>query len=284
MKIKFVAVTLICIASLRGLSQPVTKQYWFEPVEPGQILGWKNPCYDYSDLFAPNAPWAQAANHINVFFIANPEYISDTLLGQMITFLKQHNIKLGISFGPLFPEGNCGWDVEGFSGGVGQWSDWADKIAQLGGTLDIINFDEPYMGAHYNNGPHACHWPLEKIALKLDEFIQGMRAKLPNVEFWDNELLNPSDTLIDFNAYKTWLDTFKLVNGYPMPGLNVEFWSSQPNAYDQLKSLETYTKQQGIPFGVMYNSSNPNKPNTNAGWLNDWHSDWSDQWCFCWRA
>ena len=243
--------------------QSSKKQYWFAPRWPDTTSS-----YNYMGLFASNAAWPHAADSISAFIVANPDQFTAVQLQQMMSFLKQHNIKFGVGAGPLIA-GSCGQGVEGFSMGSWTFLHWVEIIENAGGTLDIIDFDEPYYFGRIFNGTNACHWSAVQIAQKLDTFMQEMRVRLPNVEFWDTEVMLSNDPRTDYNGYKNWLDTFKLVTGYPMPGFNVEFWTEQAGWDTQLKSMEDYSKQQGVPFGIMYNSSNPNTQNSNVEWIAD---------------
>src|SRR5258708_39670849 len=75
---------------------------WFCPLDPlvRQSYG-GSP--QYMSLFTPNAPWAQAASHVNVFKIY-PQWIdqaADTDLQSQFASINRAGIVLALEYGPL---------------------------------------------------------------------------------------------------------------------------------------------------------------------------------------
>ena len=254
-----------CVAPLvsgGAAAQSSLRQYGFAPHHDAK------QGTDFWDLFQPDSPWQTVTNNTNVFFIDAGAFDAgtDAQLQQLISYLKQHGIKLGIGAGPLTPSATCGSGVEGFQGP--RWASWSDRIQSFGGTIDVVAFDEPYFFAHTYDGPQACHWSNAQIAQALDQFMKTMRVRFPNIVFWDGEP-NFTGTNTDTNANEAWLAAFEQTTGYPMPGFIVEFdaGSSRDIAAEMpdLKALESYAKQNGSLFGVLYDS--PTSGQTSAQWF-----------------
>jgi hypothetical protein len=117
--------------TLAGLLRGAPPQIWFAPLDDlarqnnaslGIIPSTDAGPTDYMNLFAPGAPWPDAASHVSVFKIYAAPFgsqfgsFSDAQFQEMFSFLNQHNIALAIEFGPLTPSGRCGVGIEGFEG------------------------------------------------------------------------------------------------------------------------------------------------------------------------
>jgi len=239
-------------------------QHWFAALPP-QPGGPYDGSDDYMDLFQPGAPWEQASSYLKVYklyggWVARPP--SQAALRQAIQAIRQRGLALAVEVGPLNPgEGDCGLYVEGFAGEEGV-QQTVRRIKDLGGELNLIAFDEPYYYGHFYDGEHACHWTGEKIAKEIDNFIQQVRAIFPEMIIGDIEpLTGPADA----QAYKTWLETFRAVNGYDLAFLHLDIDWSNTSWPQQVKTMVEYGDQLNVEIGMIYNG-NP-QDETDEDWL-----------------
>jgi hypothetical protein len=214
-------------------------------------------------LFTPDAAWSRAAGYLQVFklyggWVARPP--SEAQLRQAIDAIRQRGLALAVEVGPLNPTDKCGLYVEGFAGEEGV--ETVRRIKRLGGTLDLIAFDEPYYYGHFYEGEQACRWSAEKIAQDMALFIQRVRYEFPNLIIGDIEpLAGPADA----NAYNAWLSTFRRVNGYDLAFLHLDIDWSDTRWPDKVKAIEDYGRQIGVPIGTIFNGNFQDQ--TDESWL-----------------
>jgi hypothetical protein len=219
---------------------------------------------DFMSLFEPDAPWETAANHVQVFKLYGEwvgAHATDAQLRQAVDGIIGRGMALAVEAGPLDPPAECGQGVEGFAGKE-EGLRIAARIAAAGGTLQLIAMDEPYFFAHVYDGPNACHWPVEKIAAEVGDFVRVMRAAVPGVIIGDTE---PLSGAADAAAYKSWLDTFRRVNGFDLAFLHMDVDWSRVAWAQEVQSIAQYGSQIGVPVGMIYigNGFDP----TDEAWL-----------------
>jgi hypothetical protein len=208
-------------------------------------------------LFAPSASWSNAASHVQVFKIANSEFLgnlpgvlTDGQWRQVFADLNRRGIDLAIDWGPLTPEG-CGVGIEGFEGAAAL--DMANKIKTLGGNLKYIAMDEPFSGAALATGPTACHWTARQTAANALRAIAQVRTVFPDVIVGDIEVIPANEAPTDWvRRYADWLDAWQEVSGAPLPFFHFDVnWSVlwRPDVEAMRHELES----RRIPFGMIYN-------------------------------
>src|SRR5262249_833650 len=122
---------------------------WFAPIGATKATPEVQGSVDYFDLFSPTAPWSGAAAHVTVFkMYSDMLMLADATLREMFADLKRRHIAFAIEWGPLEPVGSCGVGLEGFFGA--QALTFAQRIHDLGGSLQYIAFDEPLANASLN--------------------------------------------------------------------------------------------------------------------------------------
>lgn len=237
---------------------------WFAPyplVAPG------DGSVDYMQLFQPGAPWTNAASHVQVFKVyagmwgGYPTYSAANMMN-MINFLASQHIGLATEWGPLVPGANCGdGGLEGFAGIEGQKD--AQIIANLGGNLHYIAFDEPeYYGGLYT-GSNACNWTETQIAQNAAATVAQIRAVFPDVIVGDIEPLPALYVTPDWlDHYLAWIDAWQATTGAPFaffhfdvaPGADWRPWDT---------ALRIALAARGIPYGVIYNGTQT----TDVAWI-----------------
>src|SRR5215469_818697 len=158
---------------------------WFAPI-------WDNtqvPTYgssDYFSLFSPSAPWANAAAHVAVFklYAHMLDIYDDATLRNMLAELKRRHIALAIEWGALEPVTSCAW-TEGFDF-QGSGLHYAQRIRDLGGTLQYVAFDEPFQHTSFlYQGPGACLWSARQIAQYVSRDLAQIQSVFPDVVVGD---------------------------------------------------------------------------------------------------
>ena len=215
-------------------------------------------------LFEADAPWENAASHIQVFKLYG-EWVAykatDAQLKQVVEDLKRRGIALAIEAGPLNATSSCGQGVESFAG-TEEGLNIAGRIKKAGGTLTFIALDEPYYFAHVYDGPNACHWDVEKIAKDVDTYVQTMKKEFPEVMIGDTE---PLSGAADAQAYIDWLDTFRSVNGYDFAFLHMDIDWSRTTWADEVIAIQTHGRLIRVPVGIIYMGNAFDK--TDEAWL-----------------
>jgi hypothetical protein len=244
---------------------------WFAPEAPGLWPDGHTGVVDFIKLFTPSAPWSEAASHIQVFKIANSEFLgnlpgvlTDSQWRQVFADLNRRGIALGMEWGPLTPEG-CGVGIEGFDGASALTM--ANKIKALGGNLKYITMDEPFSGGSLAIDPNACHWTPRQTAVNALRAIGQVRTVFPDVIVGDIEPAPAAEAPTDWvKRYAAWLDAWREVSGAPLPFLHLDVnWSVlwRPD----VEAMRHELASRGIPFGIIYNGYWEDI--TDADWVRD---------------
>ncbi|MEX0787605.1 MAG: discoidin domain-containing protein [Anaerolineales bacterium] len=225
---------------------------WFAPLPPLPVVPGRpyTGSQDFLDLFPANAPWQDAASHVQVFKLYG-EWVgvaSDDELRRAVRGIQARGMGLAVEAGPLDAPPECGQGVEGFAG-IDDGRRIIERITAAGGQLDLIAMDEPYYYAHIYDGPNACGWDPEHVARAVGEFIAAMRALRPEIIIGDTEPLSgPADA----QAYLDWLETFRRVNGYNLAFLHMDIDWGRPTWVSEMRTLEDAGRAAGVPVGIIY--------------------------------
>lgn len=239
---------------------------WFAPLPPLAIVEGRRftGSDDFMALFSPEAPWQNAAAHIQIFKLYG-EWVAytatDAQLKQVVEDLEKRGVALAVEAGPLDAPANCGQGIEGFAG-TQEGLSIARRIKNAGGELSLIALDEPYFFAHFYDGPNACRWEAEQVAAEVGKYIETVRRIFPDVSVGDTEPLAGAATA---QAYMDWLDTFRNVNGYNLAFLHMDIDWSRPNWADEVIAIEEHGDQIDVPVGIIYTGNAFDK--TDEAWL-----------------
>ena len=231
---------------------------WFAP-DDSEFHG----AADYLELFTPNAAWSQAAAHVRVFKLYTQMILtlSDAQLTGIFADLKRRHIAMAVEFGPLTPKG-CGIGIEGFSGDAALQT--AQRIQQLGGTLNYLAFDEPMTFGALYSGAQACNWTPLQVAQNAAQSVAQIRTVFPDVVVGDIEVV-PHGGAIDtwLESYEQWMDAWQQVTGQPLAFFDFDVdWNAdwQPAASALTRAL----LERHIPAGHIYNG---NGQSSDADWM-----------------
>ena len=209
---------------------------------------------DYFDLLSPDAPWKEAAGHVDVFKLhawQARQYLDDEHLKLLLTWLDDHGIPLMLEAEPLEqPNRKECKQTESFSGSYDLLQ--ARRIRSLGGTVAVVAVEEPYSFAHMLEGPDACQYSVERVAEGVRFFVQRMRKTFPGVPVGSIEPIwqVPNTTPEDMAA---WLDTYEEVAGEPFAFLHMDPDWNRPDWAEVAKQIEEVADERGVPFGILYN-------------------------------
>jgi hypothetical protein len=226
---------------------------WFAPSPPLDITPWRPylGSEDFIRLFTEDAEWAEAAARVQVFKLYG-EWVAwhatDDELRQVVSDLNRRGIAIAAEGGPLEPDSTCGQGIEGFAG-IEEALRIARRIRDAGGMLRFFAFDEPFAMASLYEGPNACRWPAERVALEVTGFVETMRTEFPDVVFGDNEVLW-SDRPVD--ELEGWIDAYETVAGEPLGFFHLDLDYTRPDWPQAARELEVYARDRGVDFGIMY--------------------------------
>ena len=222
------------------------------PLPPDSDLPFRDGAPDFDDLFRPGAKWDEAAGHIDVFAVPSTwvrHYSSQSQLVALIEGLRARGIALGMEVGPL-PDFDACAKGEGFSGIYE--IDLMRKIRDLGGSVDVIVFDEPFGFGHLLDAPGACQWSARKVARYLAEFVNMTREVFPDAVFGGNEPLwaRPQASPEEVAA---WVDAYAEATGEPLGFLHLDMEWSWPGWLDRAVAVRAALAGRGVRVGYIYN-------------------------------
>ncbi len=222
------------------------------PLPPGSDLPFRDGAPDYDDLFKPGAKWDEAAGHIDVFAVPSTWVRHYATFGQLVAViegLRARGIALGMEVGPL-PDFDACAKGEGFSGIYE--IDLMRKIRDLGGSVDVIVFDEPFGFGHLLDAPGACQWSPRKVGRHLAEFVKMTREVFPDAVFGGNEPLwaRPQASPEEVTA---WVDAYAEATGEPLGFLHLDMEWSWPGWLDRAVAVREALVGRGVRVGYIYN-------------------------------
>lgn len=226
---------------------------WFAPLPPlprgpGRPFTGSD---DFIDLFAPAADWDLASSRIGVFKLYG-EWVahapSDQLRAAVEGIRARHEV-LAVEMGPLDAPPGCGSGVESFAG-IEEGRLLSQRVRQAGGTIQVIALDEPYYFAHQYDGPNACHWPVDRVADGVADFVRALRQEWPEVIVGDIE---PTPAPIEARDVSDWLAAYRVAVGEPLAFLHLDMDWSRFGWADLALDIEVASRSQGVPIGMIYN-------------------------------
>lgn len=230
---------------------------------------WFVPKYnqDFMDLFAPGAPWNQAAGHIKVFelSVATLTKAPAPDLQKVFAGLRERHIALALDMLPLKGSPTtCGFHVEGYSN-PGQTLAIAKHVKALGAEPMYYDMDEPLWYGHYYKGANACKNDLTTIAQDVAEKVKQVRDMFPGVKIGESEPLIAVVEQDGIAGLEKWLEAYRRAVGEPLGFIRLDMewqgpWRQRVPAIAQLLHRE------GVALQVIYNGSGQDK--SDDEWVN----------------
>jgi hypothetical protein len=230
-------------------------QVWFCPLDPlfRPEVNYGGSA-QYMSLFTPNAPWTQAASHINVFKIY-PQWISsatDSDLQIQFADLNRRGIAIALEYGVLTASSQCGMGVEGRGGQT--LLDAALRIRENGGNLRYVAMDEPIYFFTLYTGANACQWTVDEMADNAAVNIRALLEQFPNVIIGDIEPLSVSAPNW-LAQYQAGIEAFRNALGFPLAFFVADVAWDKPSYFADLASVRKMLVDEGVPFGIIYNGN-----------------------------
>jgi hypothetical protein len=213
---------------------------------------------DFWQMFAPNAPWQSAKQHVAVFSIDQNLVTNGPpdKLREFYAFLKENHIALAIGIGMLTWNEQCGKHVEGYVPPGG--SDYvAKRIKWLGGELAYIGIDEAFWFGRYYSGANACHASVDALAADVAANFRAYQAVFPDVRLGDVEPLGPppgGDRPGSSWAKTTqaWIDALQARTGTKLAFIHEDITDWRRPLPEYLPAVSDLAKANHIPFAPIF--------------------------------
>jgi len=226
-----------------------------------------NGARDYPALFHPDAPWQEAARHVQLLAVPVGG-VPDDQLKQMFAELRRRKIGVALDMLPLTGSGSenpnhCGFHVEGYSA-AGETAAIAHRVKALGGEPAVYGMDEPLIYGHYYNGPNACHSSIAEIARDVAVKVRQVRAVFPGVKIGEAEPLMGLPEATWLADLTQWFDAFHAETGTPLDTFWLDLdWEAPWQR--RLPALTELLRAKGIRLGVIYNGDD--RVTTDEAWV-----------------
>ena len=118
----------------------------------------------------------------------------------------------------------------------------AQRVKQAGGTIHLIDMDEPFVFASLFDGPNACRWSAEKVAQGVYEYVKAMKEQFPEVIIGTSEPFWQGMKVEDLENY---IEAYHQVSGSYFPFFHLDLDYSIAEWPQIAKELETYCRERG---------------------------------------
>ncbi len=143
---------------------------------------------DFMALFHAQAAWRKAAASIQIFKVSTQflQRADDAQLKTMIEDLRRRRIALAMEAEILTTSVKCGNGVPGYTTAAAIRKA-IRRVAQFGGEIAYVAFDEPMTWGHFARLAGACRYTTEEVVSNIAPNIQAFAAAFPAVRFGDIE-------------------------------------------------------------------------------------------------
>jgi len=157
----------------------------------------------------------------------------------------------------LQAEATCGSGVEGYVPYGQSLYDFTltylQRLRALNAPVAYIKVDEPFYFGSVVNDPRSCHFPVPQVAFAVAQYVQLVKSVYPNTAVGDVEPIIANAYPVNvIQAMRQWHAVYQAISGAPFPFFFADTDFSNPAWPQIVKTLETSTHQQGIPFGMIY--------------------------------
>jgi len=230
-------------------------ELWMAGLDPITRPESGNPlASDFMELFAPDAPWADASARLQVLKVSTQFLVrgGDSDLSLMFSDLRRRHIALAVEGLMLTGNGTCGVGVEGYAAPLGMKT-LAERVRALGGDLSYVAMDEPLWFGHVFDGRLACRATLAEIARDVAVKVADVRRLFPAVVVGDIEPIGSPAAPHDWiDQLMLWSAEYRAATGTPLAFVHADVqWSQawQPG----VETLNRQLTADGIRFGVIMN-------------------------------
>ena len=238
---------------------------------------------DFMDMFQPDAPWKDAASHVQVFQISM-SYLKDSsqeIIDTIVADLKRRGIALGLAGGSInisaknSPCGGAG-KLEGYALATG-----AEMVSQhikaAHGELKYVAMDEPLYYGHYytqrEGKVDGCHSSIHEVMALSKETLSVYVREFPDVVIGDVEPTGHLDEEPGWQSDLTeWATEFRTAMGKPLAFLDLDVVWNRPHAVEdavQIVHFAQQLQQQGLlgKIGIIYNGAK--QDTSDKSWVAD---------------
>lgn len=236
------------------------------------------------DMFTPDAPWNEAASHLQAFQLGGPYLTgaSQDDIDRMVADLNRRHIPIALSVGvmqsgPPSSHPVCGGQglVEGY-GRLELARLQSEKIKRAGGVIRYISMDEPLWFGHYFNGRRGgqpgCHSTIAEILDLIKGPLAVYAEEFPGIIVGDTEPTNIADQpvwQVDLAAFAA---GFRQQTCRPLAFLQLDTPFNHPG--EEALAVRFYRgveqlKRQGLvdKIGIIYDGTRDDP--TDEAWVSD---------------
>jgi hypothetical protein len=144
---------------------------------------------------------------------------------------------------------------------------FAERIRELGGTLQYVAFDEPFFHGSLYSGRSACHWTADQVAQNAAASVAKIKSVFPHVVVGDIEVLPVTFADPDWlDRYQAWMDAWERATGAPLAFFHCDV-DTASDWRPSLEAVRRIAQQRHIAFGLIYTGTF--LPTTDADWVSE---------------
>jgi len=287
-------VVLFFIGTFRTIrAQPTSQpEIWFGPASRYSTPSSPRPrAVDLMEMFTPNAPWRNAASHVQVFRLSSlffhhvGQESNQDEVNTVVADLKRRQIAIAVEIGAIdIIPGSCPDKIQEGYATLPEAQKVIDMIKTAGGEIKYLNMDELLNYGHFfehSSAKTGCQLPVSEIVSRSGAILNLFKQAFPNIvigeteptaimrEQSDDHIAEQSDWKPAMLEYYT---RFRNALGKPLDFLILDpQWEFKRgsvaddvhNVYDYAQDL----KQRGLigRVGIMYNGGSFDT--TDASWV-----------------
>jgi hypothetical protein len=263
----------LCAGLTGGAALPAAAtEFWLGERDPiVQQGGHHQYPVDYVQLFAPDAPWQQAASRLTVFKVSTQLilFASDDLIRAAFQTMQRRHIPVAVEIGMVPAGTDCGGG-EGYAN-PGMVDRVGAHLQRLGLRLDYMAMDEPVWMAHERSwgrsfkGLPDCQYTLDAVAQGVAQNVAAMRRYYPAVRVGEIEVVGTRlDPRRVFADYGTFARLFERYTGTPLAFFHADVvW--QNDWQPLIAPLKRQVHALGLRFGVIIDGDLDN--DTDQAWV-----------------
>jgi hypothetical protein len=242
------------------------REIWLAP------QGINHPALDFAALFQPDAPWKDAASHVNVFKLSTPFVLQATPeeLTAVVGDLNRRGIALALETGVINvahnPVSGCGGmgNVEGYRT-VEVAEQLARKIKAAHGVLKYLVMSAPFYYGHFYQGrpPRGlgCHSTVQEVMALSKPTLSIYLREFPSIVIGEVEPTSYIDGEPGWQVdMQEWAAEFRAAMETPLAFMQLNIQWDQPDAAQNVSVFYKFSQQlqrQGLlgRLGIAYDGS-----------------------------
>jgi len=266
--------TVLCLVNCLFSSPASAQEIWFGT----------SHAVDLMSLFAPDAPWREAASRVKVFLLggAYMNRAPQADIDRLVADLNRRHIAIALGVGVMesaAPATHPACGGQGLVEGYGRTQLarlHVAKIKHAGGVISYIAMDEPLWFGHYFNGHRGgqpgCHSSIPEILDLIRGPLAVYAEAFPGLILGDTEPTDIAEQPAWQSDLATFASGFRRQTGRPLAFMHLDTPFKHPGEegltvafYRAVEQL----KQQGLveKIGVIYDGTPDDR--SDAAWVSD---------------